>query len=257
MMLTDGKGVDPDLYDTREYGHDNWKMAWLWYDKSRDLVAKYPKNQYLNDMMFYRKRPMQLMNQARSLQQEFLTDDIIQEIWRDGNREWSTYGDREIRTSSGLPITFKGLADFEARLADSRRELDDLVPGYREGYMQEIKQSINLNERQLQALEIPADERSEEEEIIAKAAEERIQMRSRGVDRRIAENATPQDFAAAKRLVDRIENLMNQMNYGEIVCRDRELPVLGYSLGRRVARHHGGGEAFPAARRRDETKLHL
>ena len=43
MLLTDGKGVDPDLYDTREYGHDNWKMAWLWFDKSRDLVAKYPK----------------------------------------------------------------------------------------------------------------------------------------------------------------------------------------------------------------------
>ena len=215
MMLKDGKGVDPDRYDTREYGHDNWKMAWLWYDKSRDLVAKYPRNQYINDMMFYRKRPMQLMNQARSLQDEFLTDDIIQEIWRDGNREWNEYGEREIRTTSGLPVTFKGLADFEARLADARRELDELVPGYRDGYMQEVIDAANLTERQKQALEIPQDERSEEDEIIADAAEEIVQMRSRGIDSRIAQNAAPKDFAAAKRLVDKIDNLMNQMNYGE------------------------------------------
>ena len=215
MLLADGKGVDPDRYDTREYGHDNWKMAWLWYDKSRNLVAKYPKNQYLNDMMFYRKRPMQLMNQARSLQQEFLTDDIIQEIWRDGNREWNEFGERQIRTTSGLPITFKGLADFEARLSDAQRELDELVPGYRDGYMQEIMQSANLSERQLQVLEIPADERTEEESLVAKAAEGAIQSRAKGVDQRIAKNAAPEDSAAAKRLVEKIGVLLKQMHFGD------------------------------------------
>ena len=209
------KGSIPICYDTREYGHDNWKMAWLWYDKSRELVAKYPKNQYINDMMFYRKRPMQLMNQARSLQAEFLTDDIIQEIWRDGNREWNVFGEREIRTTSGLPITFRGLADFEARLSEARSELDKLVPGYRDGYMEELKQSANLTPRQLEVLEIPADERTEEEEIIANSAEDILQRRSKGLDRRIAENATPEEFAAAKRLADQIEDLMKQMHYGD------------------------------------------
>jgi len=38
-------------------------------------------------------------------QVEFLTDNIIQEIWRDGHREWNEYGKRQIRTTSGLPIT--------------------------------------------------------------------------------------------------------------------------------------------------------
>lgn len=215
MLLSDGKGVDPDLYDTREYGHDNWKMAWLWYDKSRNLVAKYPKNQYLSDMMFYRKRPMQLMAQARSLQTEFPTDDIIQEIWRDGNREWNVFGEREIRTTSGVPITFKGLADFQARLYEVRKQLDELVPGYRDGYMEELKQSANLSPRQLEAMGIPADERTEEDEIVAKAAEGILQRRSRGMDRRIAENAAPSDFATAKRLADQTDELMSQMHYGE------------------------------------------
>ena len=158
---------------------------------------------------------MQLMNQARSLQQEFETDDIIQEIWRDGNREWNTYGEREIRTTKGIPITFKGLADVEARLAEARRELDELVPGYRSGYMEEIKQGLNLTDRQLEVLAIPTDERNEEEDLIANPVEERIQNKSRGVDRRIAENASPQDFAAAKRLADKTDELIAQMDYGE------------------------------------------
>ena len=215
MLLADGRGVAPDLYDTREYGHDNWKMSYQWYDKSRDLVAKYPKQQYINDMMFYRKRPMQLMNQARSLQQEFPSDDIIREIWREGNREWNEYGEQEIRTSSGLPITFKGLAERESRLQDARTRLDDLVPGYRQGYMNEIYETAKLSDAERLALETPADERDEEMSLVAAGTEKRIQRFSRNVDARIAENAGPEDLAAARRIAGEISNLMSEMHFAD------------------------------------------
>ena len=55
----------------------------------------------------------------------------------------------------------------------------------------------------------------EEEEVIAKAAEKRLQGRSKGIDLRIAKNAAPEDYAAAKRLSDKIAELMSQMHYGE------------------------------------------
>lgn len=215
LYLTDGRGVDPGLYETREYGHDNWKMAYQWYEKSRGLVEKYPEEQYLNDMMFYRKRPMQLMNQARGLQEEFPTDDIIQDIWGEANQEWTQFGQREIRTSKGIPLTFEGLAEMQSQLSVLRDQLDELVPGFRDGYMQELQNSIGFSSEQLDALAIPPDERSEEQAVIATTADNIILKRSRGIDLRIAENASPNDLATARRLAEQIERVMTQMQFAE------------------------------------------
>ena len=214
FMNLGGKGVDPDLYDTREYGRDNWKMAYQWYEKSRELVAKYGE-QYTNDMMFYRKRPMQLMNQARGLEEEFEADEIMQEIWRNANEEWTEFGQQEIRSTTGLPITFEGLAEMETQLSRARRELDELVPGYRDSYMEDVRNSARLTDVQLAALDVPADQRSEEEEIIAAAAEAKIQKSSAGVDRRIAENANPDDIVAARRIAQDIDRIMARMRFVE------------------------------------------
>ena len=214
MRLSDGKGVEPDLYDTREYGYDNWKLAYQWYDKSRKLVEKYGE-QYLSDMMLYRKRPMQLMNQARGLQKEFETDEIIQEIWRDANKEWKEFGRREIRSSTGLPITFSGLAEQESQLQTLRESLDELVPGKRESLMDDLKATIKLTEIQKLSLDIPVDERTEEQALAAASAEKQIQKSSGGVDNQIAELASPSELADARRLSARIGEVMAKMQFTE------------------------------------------
>lgn len=214
LFLPGGRGVDPDLYDTREYGHDNWKLAYHWYDKSRALVEKYGQ-QFLNDMMFYRKRPMQLMNQARGLQEEYPTDDVIQEIWRDANEEWNVYGQRDIRTSRGIPITLEGLAGLQAELAELRDDLDELVPGYRDGYIDEVRDRIGFSEVQLAAMAVPPDERSEEESVIAAEAERILLKRSKGIDGQIAENAGPDDLKAARKLAKSIDEVMEKMQFSE------------------------------------------
>ena len=220
MLLTDKRGIEPDLYDTREYGHDNWKLAYQWYDKSRRLVDKYGE-QYLADMMFYRKRPMQLMSQARGLNNDFEANEIIQEIWRDANKEWEQLGEREIRSSTGLPITFSGLSDLDSRLSELRSEMDELVPSDPEGWgsranmMEALKTSAQLSERQLQVLEIPVDERSEEDSLIAANAEKKLQKKSRGVDLQIAENAAPEKLVEARRLAKQIDDVMQKMQFSE------------------------------------------
>ncbi len=212
VLRLNGKGVEPDLYDTREYGYDNWKLAYQWYDASRRLVEKYSE-QYLSDMMFYRKRPMQLMNQARGLQKEFESDEIMQEIWRDANREWKEFGKREIRSSTGLPVTFSGLSELESQLSQLRDQLDELAPGQRDAMMDDIKATIGLSDVQLAALEIPADERTEEQSLIAAQAEKVVQKRSAGVDMKIADMASPADLAEARRLASRIDEIMQKMQF--------------------------------------------
>ena len=220
MLLKDKRGIEPDLYYTGEYGHDNWKLAYQWYDKSRRVVDKYGE-QYLSDMMFYRKRPMQLMSQARGLNNEYESNEIIQEIWRDANKEWKQFGKREIRSSTGVPITFDGLAESQNQLVELRKQVDELVPadpdgwGSRDQMMRDLRDSIRLDERQLVALDIPADERSEEEALIAANAEEIILKRSRGIDSQIAENATPENLENARRLAKRIDEVMQKMKFVE------------------------------------------
>ena len=212
LYLEDNRGIDPELYTTREYGHDNWKLAYQWYNKSENLVQTYG-DQYLSDMMLYRKRPMQLMNQARGLQEEFATDDVIQEIWRDANREWLEFGEREIRTSTGLPVTFRGLAEFESRLNDLRSQLDALVPGRREIEMEAVLQQVGLTDLEKAALDIPTDERTEEQAILAASAESNIQKLSRNIDIRIAEAATPDKLIEARKLQNEINRVMAQMQF--------------------------------------------
>ena len=213
-LFLDGRGIEPDLYDTREYGHDNWKLAYHWYDKSRQTVNKFGE-QYLSDMMFYRKRPMQLMNQVRGLQDEFETDQIMQKIWIDANREWKEFGQREIRSSNGTPITFNGLSEFESRLATLRKELDALVPGYREEYMNEIFSAAKISDEAIEAMDIPADERTEEQSLLAATAQKEIQEQSRGIDGQIANNAGPSELAEARRIAGRINKVMSQMQFTE------------------------------------------
>lgn len=212
LRLKDGRGVEPDLYDTREYGYDNWKLAYHWYDKSRQLVEKFGE-QYLSDMMFYRKRPMQLMNQARGLQKEFEADEIQQEIWLDANREWKDFGKREIRSSTGIPITFSGLVELESQLQKLRDEMDKIVPDQREILMEDVIAKSKLTDYQRTVLEIPPDERSEEESIVAAAAEKEVQKKSRGVDNAIAEKAAPAKLSEARRLARRISEVMLKMQY--------------------------------------------
>ncbi len=212
LELDGERGVEPESYDTREYGHDNWKLAYQWYDKSEDLVSTYG-DQYLSDMMLYRKRPMQLMNQARGLQEEFATDDVIQEIWRDANAEWREFGEREIRTSSGLPVTFRGLADMEGRLNDYRKQLDELVPGRRDELMELVMQRVGLSEAERAALEIPTDERTEEQAFMASNAETNIQKMSANVDQDIADSADPENLIEARKLELEIKRVMAQMQF--------------------------------------------
>ena len=212
LELDGDRGIEPESYDTREYGHDNWKLAYQWYNKSEDLVSTFG-DQYLSDMMLYRKRPMQLMNQARGLQEEFATDDVIQEIWRDANREWREFGEREIRTTTGLPVTFRGLAEMEGRLRTYREKLDELVPGRREELMEAVMERVGLSEAEKEALQIPTDERTEEQSVMASKAESSIQKMSRDVDQIIADSADPDKLVEARNLHKEINRVMAQMQF--------------------------------------------
>ncbi len=205
--------VEPDSYYTREYGYDNWKMAYQWFDQSLNLVENELGEQHTSDMMFYRKRPMQLMNQADGLQGEFRTDDVVQEIWRSGNEEWSDYGQLEIRNSKGLMFTLESLAELDLRLTRKRAELDQLVPGVREELMVDVRKAANLTPQQEQALAIPIDDRNDEQAVLAQTANQILLEKDRAIDARVFTFAKEDVKLQCRRIIDDILEILQQMQF--------------------------------------------
>ena len=203
--------IDPDSYFTREYGHDNWKMAYDWYDRSINLVERESAPQYTGDMMFFMRRPAQLRNQAASLQTEFRTDDVIQEVWNNANEEWLDYGQQQIANTRGVVITMEGLPDNDRRLSRLRADLDKLAPGVREGFMKELETKLNLPEEMIAALKIPVDQRTDEETLLARRANARIFNADRGLDIKIAGLAKKENQQDARRLLEEILMTLSEM----------------------------------------------
>ena len=203
--------IDPDSYFTREYGHDNWKMAYDWYDRSINLVERESAPQYTGDMMFFMRRPAQLRNQAASLQTEFRTDDVIQEVWNNANEEWLDYGQQQIANTRGVVITMEGLPDNDRRLSRLRADLDKLAPGVREGFMKELETKLSLPEEMIAALKIPVDQRTDEETLLARRANARIFNADRGLDIKIAGLAKKENQQDARRLLEEILMTLSEM----------------------------------------------
>ena len=209
--------VEPDSYYTREHGHDNWLMAYQWYDRSRTLVANEIGQQHISDMMFLRKRPMQQINAAGGFQDEFKTNETTQEAWRAGHEEWIEYGEEEIRNSQGLLFTLEGLAELDVRLTNKRQELDELVPGVREKLMKEVMETARLTSSQKEALDTPVESRSPEQMQLALAANKTLLRIDRSIDLKVLSNAdeAAQKGRKALRVYESIREILDQMKFIE------------------------------------------
>lgn len=204
--------IEPDTYDTREYGYDNWKMAYMWYQRSLDMVeAGDPK--YTGDALFYMRRPAQLRNQAMSLQEEFRTDEIIQEIWRDAFNEWVDYGSRQIVNTRGVMVTMESLIDYSNRIEQLRKDLDSLAPpGTRDELMKQIKDSLDITPEQQLVLDTPPEQRTDEEAAMATGLQARMFEQDRVIDFKVMLAANEDNRLPGKRLVEKILELQEQIH---------------------------------------------
>ncbi len=171
-------------------------------------------DQHTSDMMFYRKRPMQLMNQADGLQGEFRTDDVVQEIWRSGNEEWSDYGQLEIRNSKGLMFTLESLAELDLRLTRKRAELDHWFIGVREELMVDVRKAANLTQRSRNRLwQFRLTIATDEQAVLAQTANQILLEKDRAIDARVFTFAKEDVKLQCRRIIDDILEILQQMQF--------------------------------------------
>ncbi len=201
--------IDPEGYELREYGHDTWKMAYQWYDYSRNMVASGVAKKRRSDMLFYMFRPSQIRNMGLSLQAEHQTGSVIQEVWRDAYEEWQDYGEQELVNSLGVRIKLNGSIRIEDELSRLRAELDTLVPeGTRSEMTQEILPNSQLtveqqNEYKMLA-ELPADQLSSDEQQRWRFLSRILKNELAQLDQRVAAEAVKENLVAATEIAGAI-----------------------------------------------------
>lgn len=196
--------IEPDLYDTPEYGPDHWKMAYHWFDLSRKLVEEQRGPQLVSDLMFYMKRPAQLRNQAMGLQAEFRTDEIVREIWATSEREWKEYGDQKITNTLDQTITLNGTIETSERLDRLRQQLDEYSPNTRQDLQKDIRASLRLTDEQLAILDLPLDQRTPEQMFHVEQVLKEIERRQIAVDAELVRQLPPEKRVLALPILEEI-----------------------------------------------------
>ena len=203
--------IEPESYDTREYGPDSYKMAWHWYDISQDLVEVRSNDRYKSDLMMGMYRPSQTRHQAMTLADEFRTGEVIQEIWARADEEWIDYGDTEMSNAANVTFTLEKVDTYERQLNALRTQLDELTPGARSREMKAKWNSLGLDESGFSTVEASPEELTDEQRKLRTQFLKLLNSPDQDFDAAVASAAAPENQLEARRVVNEIASVLQTM----------------------------------------------
>lgn len=221
------KFVEIDKINT-PYGPDHWLLAYLWYDRSLNMVENNVDGEriqkFSKDMLFYQKKPSQLRNMGLSLHEEFRADEYQQSNWRRAHEEWLGYGNRPIhweRDTSRPPVSLESMMSSLQTVQSLRLELDKLAPGAR-AQMLSAKIAA-LPKEDIALLDRPVDS-LDDEELEKMRRIDKILYGNENIDDLIIRNSvSASDRRKAEEIVGKLnvekfklslgDNLRSTMNY--------------------------------------------
>ena len=209
--------IDPEGYELREYGHDSWKMAYQWYNYSRNMVDSGDAKKKRNDMIFYMFRPSQIRNMGLSLQAEHPTGSVIQEVWRDAYEQWKDYGEQDLVNSLGVRVKLNGSVRIEDEIDRLRNKLDALAPeGTRRDLTQELLPNSRLTPEQQEEYkmlaELSADQFSSDNQQRWRFLSTMLKTELDQLDQRIAAEAAKENLVAATEIAGDIMRKQSELS---------------------------------------------
>jgi hypothetical protein len=204
-----------DEYDFRPTGstldeRDNWLVGKEWYLKAIDAVDH--KGQSLGRKSprdFYSSPAKSQMNYAEAIEEEGAFDKA-RLAWVKAAEEWRQFGKEVIEHSTGVKLRLGSQPDLEKSLAELRPKLDALLPGIRAKMLEEKRQELTPDERQL--LDTPAGQVKPDQAEQRYALDQRMQITDREVAERIAHDS-PANEKQALLLANELERLETQLQY--------------------------------------------
>ena len=155
-------------------GPDNWLVSYQWYLKAEeavDLKGRRPKG---SPVVFFSDSPMALVNYAVSLEKDGYLDDRARIAWQKASEVMKSLGDRQIETSWGFDIRLNDLDHYAAERERLLKKLESFEEGVRDRLRQEILASLPADQKQ--ALDVPAEKRTQEQIVLAGEAEAKLKI---------------------------------------------------------------------------------
>ncbi len=210
-----------DLGDGKEdYLIDNWLVSREFYLRSIRIAESPGASKSLGQspVIFYSNPGMASINYADNVESDGYFEDQAGEAWRTAGREWNgtpqetgkqiSFGEHYIATSvEGLNIRLNHLEEVRERAAGLRKKLDELVPGARAKL--EAPMLAGLAEAQRDAYQMPADQRTGEQQTLAETALRQLQINPL----EIADRAAPEVKQDALRVALQLSDLEQRARY--------------------------------------------
>ncbi|MEQ1906096.1 MAG: hypothetical protein ABL888_18060 [Pirellulaceae bacterium] len=102
----------------------------------------------------------------------------------------------------------EGVAEAEEKLERLRAQLDEIVPSVRAELLNVFKKALDLPAEHQAALDLPSDQRTEEQQLMIREVEKRMATENSQIDTRIADQAPPDKKETARLIRDQIIELL-------------------------------------------------
>ncbi|HIO19614.1 MAG TPA: hypothetical protein EYN11_00800, partial [Phycisphaerales bacterium] len=125
-----------DLTSNRALGAngkpDNWKVSYLWYQKSEDVASVNEHHVHRDPIRFFEKKPQALVYYAMALEDDGYLDAEAQQAFAAAHAALIKLGNRDLSTQFGFNVRLNQYGEFQQNLQKLRIKMDALAPELRQ-----------------------------------------------------------------------------------------------------------------------------
>lgn len=217
---------------------DNWLVANYWFRRAQRAVDRGAQLSRLstyywigdkpvvdkkqtplrgkNPLVFHSEAPKALIRFADAIEEDGYLDEKGQFAWREAERAWREFGDRDILSSWGITIHLNDLERAQREAEEAHQRLRELTPGVAEQVRQQKLAKLTQTERDV--LDIPPATRSQDQRGLAYEVQSKIRITPVEVANAAPENVKNEAAILAikvetnrekARIVDRYRGIVN------------------------------------------------
>jgi hypothetical protein len=175
-LLEEGIAVDGPEAKGPDGKPDNWLVGRLWANRGYEMVDSGVPLVGKTPITFYDLGPKWRINHADAIENiEGVIDDRAKNAWELAADDWYGYGMRPLATTTGLTVQLAAVGDLYARRAELIDQFNEAVDGQYEKAQQRNYEALSQEEKAV--LEIPEEERTQQQYLMAVEAERKIAPR--------------------------------------------------------------------------------
>lgn len=175
---------------------DNWMVAHQWFKRAelavdrgariKRLATRYwmGKNPVVdkkqsplrgkNPLVFFSEPAKALINFADAIEEDGYLDQKARIAWRNAQRAWTEYGNRDILSSYGIRLHLNDYERVDEAAESALRSLQSITTGIEERLIEEKR--ANLTDEERAVLDIPQSERDRKQSDLARQVTEKLML---------------------------------------------------------------------------------